>query len=157
MLATLSRWRSRVQIPSWALRDVAGSEWTVAQTWNLELGTDSGTVRQLEERPTLSLGGCGFDSHPCHSFGTRVGRHNGVPPDCNPGAFAAWQVRSLPDAMRARNAEWGTRNESQRLLTPRSPIRIPRSRKARSSSGTGRQPLTLGTGVRFPHGSIAVT
>ena len=45
--------------------------------------------------------------------------------DCKPAALAAQQVRFLPDALTAR-----------------------------SSSGSGRQPLTLGTGVRFPHGSL---
>ena len=48
MLASLSRWRSRVQIPS---------------------GTLDGTVRKLAKRRSSNLRVCGFDSRLCHSIG----------------------------------------------------------------------------------------
>lgn len=47
VLATLSRWRPWVQIPSRALRQ-------------------PGTVRQPAQRPGPNPGVCGFESHPCH-------------------------------------------------------------------------------------------
>ena len=115
-----------------------------------------GTVRQLVERSNLNLEGCGFDSHPCYSE-PRVGRHNGVPPDCNPGAFGRGRFDPCPTHFECgtRSGECGMKGTV--VVTPHSDFRTPHSTKARSSSGSGRQPLTLVSGVRFPHGSITVT
>src|SRR5438105_113087 len=64
VLATLSRWRSRVQIPSGALPGewtVRSGQWrektnTALPTLHFSLSTLEGTVRKLASRPSSNLG-----------------------------------------------------------------------------------------------------
>ena len=83
--------------------------------------------------------------------GTRIGRATNFKP------WDLW-VRFPPVLLGTRvGRHW----DANRTVTPAPaglagsiPARRTEDNAARSSSGSGRQPLTLVTGVRFPHGSI---
>ena len=80
VLATLSRWRSRVQIPPGTL-------------------SENGTVRKPVKRPSSNLGDRLWVRFPPVPLRICVGWALACPSGCNPPAFGHVQVQLLPDAL----------------------------------------------------------
>jgi hypothetical protein len=138
VLATLSRWRPRVRIPPGALDDVA-------RCANRQ-SAQAQTLRGVGSTPTRATRNHASDgTTACHRTVTPG-------PSGTAGSIPARRTGIVDCRLRIADCPLTERGSAD--CNHQSRDRQSKIHKARSSSGTGRQPLTLVTRVRFPHGSI---